>query len=214
MQTGSWGAPPPRCHAADRAAHVPKTRVRRARCVYGPHTSLRGDTGRGDARSWEQTMDPASTPADHGPPSRACNRAASKNGGRPMHPPAPAQGRSTKALGWCQHHGDRSHGAGGHQVLLDDRRRPPRRTAVAPVEAARRPVSAAHEPACARARGARRRSRSRRHPAGPRRRRGLGWAECDRTNLKPRSTLMRSTRRASQKSYGQFCCVHAHVHRA
>ena len=110
MQTGSWGAPPPRCHAADRAAHVPKTRVRRARCVYGPHTSLRGDTGRGDARSWEQTMDPASTPADHGPPSRACNRAASKNGGRPMHPPAPAQGRSTKALGWCQHHGDRSHG--------------------------------------------------------------------------------------------------------
>ena len=47
-----------------------------------------------------------------------------------------------------------------HQVLLDDRRRPPGRAALALVDAALGLVSAAHEPSCARVRGARRRGKS------------------------------------------------------
>ena len=119
----------------------------------------------------DESGDPARRPASTSP---ACDRAASARGGRPARRPRNAVPRPW-ACG--------SSMAGGimaqdHQVLLDDRRRPPRRAARALVEAALRLVSAAHEPSFARARGARRRSRSRGHPVGPRRRPGT---ECDRT---------------------------------
>ena len=107
-------------------------------------------------------------------PSPARDRAASARGGRPAHRPRSAAPRS-----WAWG----SSMAGGimaqdHQVLLDDRRRPPRRAALAPVEAALRPVGTAHGPSCARERGARRRSRPRWHPAGPRSDPGWDVAEC------------------------------------
>ena len=87
----------------------------------------------------------------------------------------PAQERSTKALGWCQHHGERGHGGRAPGPSRRDRRRPPRRPSRSCQSSAAAASARPSSPSCARARRARRRGRSRGQPAGPRRRPGLGW---------------------------------------
>ena len=64
----------------------PKTPVRRAQCVRGPHPSVRDDSWRGGVRRWELKMDPATTHADHLANGQAFERAASEPAARTTQP--------------------------------------------------------------------------------------------------------------------------------
>ena len=120
--------------AGDACAVRVRTAPERARQKLARRDShLEGDDGSGD-----HARKPPAT-------SRACDRAASVHGGRPA-------GRSRNAAPrprTCTSTMVSVIMAEERQVLLVDLRRPPRRAATAPVEAAFRPASIADGPSCA-----------------------------------------------------------------
>ena len=119
----------------------------------------------------------------------------------------PAQERSTKALGWCQQHGERDHGG----RAPGPSRRSPQASSSSSARSCRSSVAAGQRSPravlCARKRSqtgaAGRAGTSRELAIEPLER----PTHSEDTNFCFRSTLMRSARRASKNRYGQFCCA-------
>ena len=120
--------------AGDACAVRVRTAPERARQKLARRDSrLGGDDGSGD----HARLPPAT--------SRACDRAASAHGGRPAGQSRNAAPRPRA----CVSNMLNVILPEERQVLLGDLRRPPRRAATAPVEAAFRPASVADGPSCA-----------------------------------------------------------------